>query len=81
MFPGQYIQTFIIDVHNLCIKVFDVVIIFLIQKFFLKQMFAYLFPNTYVYVAVNDKKIKHRLWVILLMSLMLSYMHISIKVN
>lgn len=42
-------------------------------------MFAYLFPNTYVYVAI--KKNTDCGWVILLMSVMMSYMHISIKVN
>lgn len=35
-------------------------------------MFAYL-PSTYLYVAVNRKQIKYRVWTILLMSVMLSY--------
>lgn len=41
-------------------------------------MFAYLFsPDTYLYVAVNNRKIKYKEYIILLMSVMISFMKIS----
>lgn len=48
-----------------------------------KKMNAYLFflTNADFYVSVNNKKIKYKVWVIVLMTGMMSSMQILIKTN
>lgn len=62
-----------IIVHNLHIKIFDVVIILYVQKFLKNECSLIYFAQYISLCGCQQKKIKYRVWVILLINVTMSY--------